>query len=107
MLVEAFEIAERIGWQTTGRDALDAAAGLAAFLGEWRRAARLYGAADELLSETGMGRQGADEAFLKPLLAKARTALGDVAFTEAEAAGRVLNYDEATAEARAWLADRS
>jgi non-specific serine/threonine protein kinase len=107
MLVEAFEIAERIGWQTTGRDALDVAAGLAAFEGEWLRAARLYGAAGELLTQTGMGRQGADEAFLKPLMAKARAKLGDVAFAEADAAGRGLTYEEATAETRAWLANRS
>jgi predicted ATPase/class 3 adenylate cyclase len=103
MLVEAFEIAERIGWQTTGRDALDVAAGFAAFLEEWQRGARLYGAAEELLTQTGMGRQRADEAFLMPLVAKARAALGDAAFAEAEAAGRGLSYEDATAEARAWL----
>jgi len=102
MLVEAFEIAERIGWQTTGRDALDVAAGFAAFLEEWHRAARLYGAAHELLTQTGMGRQSADEAFLMPLVANTRAALGDAAFAEAEAAGRGLSYEEATAEARAW-----
>ena len=107
MLCEAFEIAERIGWQTTGRDALDVAAGLATFLSEWQRAARLYGAADELLTQTGMGRQGADEAFLKPMVAEARAALGDAAFAEAEAAGRALSYEEATAEARTWLENRS
>ncbi len=106
MLVEAFEIADRIGWQTTGRDALDVAAGLAAFLEEWERAARLYGAAEELLTQTGMGRQSADEAFLMPLVAKTRAALGDAAFAEAEAAGRALSYEEATAEARAWLENR-
>jgi hypothetical protein len=42
-----------------------------------------------------------------PLVAKTRAALGDAAFAEAEAAGRGLSYEEATAEARAWLESRS
>jgi len=107
MLIEAFAIAGEIGWTTTGRDALDVAAGFAASREEWERAARLYGAADELLTQTGMGRQSADEAFVMPLVAKVRAALGDAAFAKVESAGRALSYEEATAEARAWLENRS
>jgi predicted ATPase len=103
MLMEALEIAARIGWQTMGREALDVAVGLAAFGEKWQLGARLYGAAEELLDQTGMGRQSADVAFLMPFVAKIRAALGDAAFGEAVAAGRGLTYEEATAEARAWL----
>jgi hypothetical protein len=51
----------------------------------------------------GFHRERADEAFLAPLIARARGALGDAAFTAAESAGRSLSYDEAIAKARAWL----
>jgi hypothetical protein len=48
-------------------------------------------------------RAPADDAFLEPLMAKARKALDAKAFDAAEAGGRALSYDEATQEARAWL----
>jgi hypothetical protein len=41
------------------------------------------------------------------LIAKAREALGVSAFIAAEATGRALTYEEATAETRAWLERRS
>ena len=53
------------------------------------------------------GRETADEAFLAPRIALARKALGDAAFAEAQAGGNALSYEEAIAEARAGLEDRS
>ena len=53
--------------------------------------------------QMGLHREPADEASLAPLTAKARHALGETAFANAEAAGCALRYDEAMAEARAWL----
>lgn len=84
-----------------------AEAGLAAFLGEWRRAAQLYGAADLQFEQSGFHREPADEAFHSPLIAQAREALGAAGFAAVEAAGRALSYDTATAEARAWLENPS
>ena len=55
----------------------------------------------------GLPRDPADEAFLTPLIAKAREALGEVAFVMAKAAARALSCEEATAGARAWLEQRS
>jgi hypothetical protein len=55
----------------------------------------------------GFHRERADEAFLAPLIARARGALDDAAFTAAESAGRSLSYEEAIAQARAWLDEGS
>jgi hypothetical protein len=55
----------------------------------------------------GFHRERADEAFLTPVIARTRGALGDPAFTAAESAGRSLSYEEAIAQARAWLDDGS
>ena len=52
---------------------------------------------------TGLQRDPADDAFLAPLVAKARAALGEATFAAAERAGRTLSYAEAIEEARGWL----
>ena len=57
--------------------------------------------------QTGVQRSSADEAFIRPLITKAREALGEPAFAAAEREGRALSYEEAIAEARAWLESRS
>jgi predicted ATPase/class 3 adenylate cyclase len=101
-LMEAFQIAEAIRSRSAGRNALDVAAGLAAVMEDWARASRIYGAAQFELEQTGVRREAADEAFLLPLMATARTALGED-YTPTEAAGRALAYEEAVAETRSWL----
>jgi tetratricopeptide (TPR) repeat protein len=106
ILVEALAIADRIASKAAMRAALDVAAGLAVILGEWERAARLYGAADVRLERMKIQRETADEAFLAPLIAKARGALGDAAFAAEDARGRALSDQEAMAQACSWLADR-
>ena len=103
MLVEALAIAEEIGSKAAGQSVLEVCAGLAAQRGSFEHAARCYGAAEEQAAQTGLHRDPADEAFLAPLVDKARAALGVEAFDRAEAAGRALAYDTAIAEARAWL----
>ncbi len=77
--------------------------GLAARLGDWERAARFWGAEEALRESIAYRREPADEAFITPLIALTRSALGDAAFEAAEAGGRGLTYEEALAEARAWL----
>ena len=106
ILVEALAIADRIASKAAVRAALDVASGLAVILAEWERAARLYGAADVRLERMKIQRETADEAFLAPLIAKARGALGDAAFAAEDARGRALSDQEAMAEACSWLADR-
>ena len=104
-LAEAFQIADAITSRSAGRNALDVAAGLAAILENWARASRIYGAAQFELEETGVRREAADEAFLMPLIASARAALGNEKYEAAEAAGRALSYEDAVAETRAWLCE--
>ena len=58
---------------------------------------------DGKLEETGIHRETADEAFLMPLIDKARDSLGAIAFTAAVDGGRTLTYEAATAESRNWL----
>jgi non-specific serine/threonine protein kinase len=104
---EGFAIAEEIESKVVGAVHLSRSAGLAASLGEWKSAACLYGATDALWAQMGFHRERADEAFLAPLIARARGALGDAAFTAAESAGRTLSYEEAIGQARAWLDEGS
>jgi predicted ATPase/DNA-binding winged helix-turn-helix (wHTH) protein len=103
MLLEALAIIEQIGSKPLGAYLLLVSAGFAAFLGEWRRAAQLYGTGVVQHAQLVFHPEPAEEAFLVPLLARAREALGTAAFAAAEAAGRALSYDTALGEARAWL----
>ena len=81
----------------------EVSAGLAASREEWANAARFFGTAEAQAEETGLRRDPTDEAFLAPLVARARDALGAQAFAAAEAAGAANSYDSAQIEVRAWL----
>ncbi|HEY4999360.1 MAG TPA: tetratricopeptide repeat protein, partial [Usitatibacter sp.] len=103
MLLEVTRIAASIGSQRVGLSAIEVSAGMGALCRDWERAALFYGAAEAQTGNTGIHRDPADEAFLAPLIEKARNALGPDAFGRAEASGRALTYDEAMTRARAWL----
>jgi predicted ATPase len=103
MLLEVTEIACAVGSQRVGLSAMEVSAGMGALCEDWERAAQFYGAAEAQNKNTGIHRDPADEAFLAPLIEKARSALGSDAFGRAEASGCALTYDEAMSKARAWL----
>jgi len=103
MLREVIAIAAETGSKQVGQCALDVSAGLGAWCGEWERAALYFGAAQAQVDETGLKRDPADEAFLLPLIGRAREELGPSAFEQAERLGRGRSYDEAIDEARSWL----
>jgi len=105
MLREALDIATEIGSKPVAQSVLEVSAGLAASRGDWLRAARLFGVAENRAARTGLHRDPADEAFLAPLIARARDALGDAAFAVAERTGRAVDHDDAISEIRAWLGD--
>ncbi len=107
MLLEALEIADKAGFKRSVLIVLFHSIALATLLGEWERAARLYGWTEAQREETGLHREPTDELLLAPSLAQMQEALGMPAFHAAEAAGRALSYDEIMAEARKWLADRA
>jgi predicted ATPase len=102
-LQEALGIVVAIRSRQGGQAVLDVSAGFAAACEDWERCARLYGAAQTQLTRTSLHRDPADKAFLEPLIAAARAALGQAAFGALEAAGGELDYEAAMAEARAWL----
>lgn len=104
LLLDAHELGQSAGSRPVGQSIIDIAAGLAASLHDYERAARLYGVAEEQARKTGLRRDAADEAFLAPLIAEARARLQEAAFRQAEAAGRALSYEDALDETRAWLA---
>ena len=103
MLLEVVAIIEETGSRSAGQSVLEVSAGLAALREEWARAAQFFGAAEAQARQSGLRRDPADEAFLTPLVARARATLDVAAFTAAEAAGRAMTYPEAIGAARAWL----
>jgi predicted ATPase/class 3 adenylate cyclase len=107
LLLKALAIAQETGSRPASQSILEVSAGLAVLRNEWERAARFFGAAESLAGATGLHRDPADEAFLLPLITKAREALGAHLFAAAEAGGRALSSDAADVEARKWLQPRS
>jgi len=103
MLLDVLAIAAETGSKPLEQSVLEVCAGLASLRAEWNRTARCYGAAESRAAQTGLHRDPADDAFLAPHIVKARDVLGMTTFAAAEAAGRALSNDAATAEARAWL----
>jgi predicted ATPase/class 3 adenylate cyclase len=102
-LLEILDVAEQTGSKQVGQSALDVAAGLLAATCAWPQSARLHGAAEAQLQQTGFQRDPADEAFLAPWIDRARAALGESAFAAAADTGRALGYAAALSEARRAL----
>ena len=103
MLLGALAIVQETGSKPAGQSVLEVCAGLASRSSDWPRAARFYGAAEAQAVRSGLRRDPADEAFLRPLVSQARAQLGDARFTAAEQAGRALADENALGEAREWL----
>ena len=101
-LCEALAIAEEIGSRSSGLAILGISAALAAARGDWNRSARCYGAAKAESSRQGFAANPEDS-IIMPLVALARSTLGEEPFAAAEGAGQKLGYEEAIAEVRAWL----
>ncbi len=87
-----------------GQSALEVASGFAAVLGEPERSLRYFAAAEANTDLTGIQRDPTDDAFLQPLVARARAALAPEAADAAEASGRATGYEGPLAVERAWLA---
>jgi tetratricopeptide (TPR) repeat protein len=102
-LIEVLGIAGDIGSKPALQSALDVCAGFAASQRDPKRSARFFGAAQALAAQTALQRDPSDEAFLLPLIALAREALGGEVFESFEAQGRKLALDDALVQARVWL----
>jgi len=104
LVQDALHIAAELGSRYVGQSAIDVCAGLCSLANEAERCARFLGASEALGVITGLRRDAADDAFVAPLVRRAREACPAEAFEAAYGAGRTLGYDEAVDEARAWLA---
>jgi hypothetical protein len=83
---------------------MEVAAGFASELGEAERALRYFGAAEANMRATGIQRDPIDDAFLQPLIGRARAALSPEVANAAERAGHAAGYEGTLADMRAWLA---
>src|SRR3981081_4536849 len=97
MLLEVHAIAQEIGSKPAGQSVLEVCAGLGASRGGGEHAAHVCGRAGAETGQTWLHRDPADEAFLAPLIARAREVLGTATFDAAEAAGRGVTSDQALA----------
>jgi non-specific serine/threonine protein kinase len=102
-LAEAARLAEEADSKFAGWGVLEVTASLAAASGHAERAARIWGASDSARARGGRSLAPGDEQFLLPWIDRARSALGDAAFTRAASDGRALSYEDALSEARVWL----
>lgn len=104
LLREVIDLARASGSLPVGRSALEVAAGLAAAQARWPQAATLYGAAQAQMEHTGLRRDPADEAFLAPLMARVRIALGVEGFNANAARGAALALDVVLVQVRDGVA---
>jgi predicted ATPase/class 3 adenylate cyclase len=100
---EGLTLSRGIGYQYGIAMNLAGMAGVAAARGQSERSARLFGAADGLFDTMGMTVELVDRREYDRNREIARTQLGEEAFAEAWAAGRMLPLDEAIGEALAFV----
>ena len=103
MLLDVFRIVDERESKPLAQSLLDVCAGLASSIGEWTKAAFFYGAAEAVARDTGQQREFSDEAFLRPLIDRARDALGADAFAEAEEIGADRDFKTQMRDTCAWL----
>ena len=102
-LREIIAIARQTRSMPVGQSALEVASGLAASVGERPLALRFFGAAEANTHDTGIVRDPADDAFLRPLIQSARGSQDAEAAASAENAGREAGYAVVLDEVDAWL----
>jgi tetratricopeptide (TPR) repeat protein len=103
LLLEVLAIGTETGSRPVLQSLIEVSAGFATATGRYRDGAYFFGIAEAQNALTGMSRDPADEAFLQPLVAKARQALGDASAATVERDGATLSWDRALAVVRAFL----
>lgn len=103
MLLDVIAICDEVDSKPTGQSVIEVSSGLAAACSDWEHAARFFGAAERQAAVSGIHRDPTDEAFLLPLIKRARAALDASTYADAEAAGRAMDYASAMTAVRAWL----
>ena len=102
-LREIIALARQTRSMPVGQSALEVASGLAAGVGEGELALRFFGAAEANARDTGIVRDPADDAFLKPLIQSARSSQGPDSAARAEGDGGEAGYDVVLGEVETWL----
>jgi hypothetical protein len=90
LIRKALEIGGDAGLARTAQHFLAFSAALAALAGDWKTAARFYGASNRRFEDTLQAREPADESALAPFIANARSAAGSSVFAQDEAAGAAM-----------------
>jgi non-specific serine/threonine protein kinase len=103
LLLESLQLASGAELKGMGEDVLEVAAGLASVRQHYDHAARFAGAAQARMRESGSQREPVDEAFVGPLVERARSVLGDERFDAAHAEGGAWSHDAAIHSVRQWL----
>lgn len=102
-LHEVLDLVASTGSRPALQAAFDVCAGLAVLQADSEAAGRFHGAAEALAAQTGLKRDPADEAFVAPLIERARQADGGRPFEVGLALGQAWPVDEASSAARQWL----
>jgi non-specific serine/threonine protein kinase len=104
MLMEVTALAAQTGSLPLQQSVTDVGAGLAAAQQHWEAAATFFGHGEALRESAHLRRDPADEAFLAPLLERARLALGPQESARLEALGREqAGGGQGLQALRAWL----
>jgi tetratricopeptide (TPR) repeat protein len=104
MLQEVAQIADDNDSRPAALGAMDVSTGLAAHQGDWQRVAHYHGLTGAQYAQAGIQRDAPDEAFLEPMVERARQAMGGQAFDAAAEAARGAPFDPAWQALRGWLA---
>ena len=103
-LMEMLTIVRALGFRSAAEPVLRQSSELAAAVDEAARAARWSAAATALQRAMGSKRQPErDRANHAVIMARVREALGTREFAQVAAEGELLDYEDALAEAQAWL----
>lgn len=103
LLLEAMEIAARIGSRTFAQYVLDTCAGLCSASQQPARAVTLFAIAEAQRAALGLRRDPADESFVLPLIDAARAALTEDERAVAEQAARAAQGGDPLALAASWI----
>jgi tetratricopeptide (TPR) repeat protein len=101
-LAAAVEIARTIGSRVIGQSALETGSVLALLLEDLSRAVRWFAASQRLAWDTGLHRDPADEAFLRPYINRLRE-LAESTIKDAAASANGSTLDDVLGELARWL----
>jgi hypothetical protein len=104
LLQQVVNATRQLNTVTLLKSVLEVCCGRAVQLQDDQLAATLYGAASEIGEKSGLTRDPADEAFLRPLVEQARARLGQERFFGLASAGRQCSVDELLDRVAAWVA---